>query len=76
MATVGLILALLCAIGALIYGVKSVNWVLSKDAGNARMQEIAAAVQEGARAYLNRQYTTTSTGSTPRSPSSASSSAR
>ncbi len=58
MATVGLILALLCAIGALIYGVKSVNWVLSKDAGNARMQEIAAAVQEGARAYLNRQYTT------------------
>ncbi len=58
MATVGLILALLCAIGALIYGVKSVNWVLSKDPGNARMQEIAAAVQEGARAYLNRQYTT------------------
>ncbi len=58
MATIGLILALLCAVGALIYGVQSVNWVLAKDAGNARMQEIAAAVQEGARAYLNRQYTT------------------
>jgi K(+)-stimulated pyrophosphate-energized sodium pump len=58
MATVGLILALLCAVGALIYGVQSVKWVLAKDAGNPRMQEIAAAVQEGARAYLNRQYTT------------------
>ncbi|MFO1371064.1 MAG: sodium-translocating pyrophosphatase [Candidatus Competibacteraceae bacterium] len=58
MAAVGLIIALLCAIGALIYGVQSVKWVLSKDAGNPRMQEIAAAVQEGARAYLNRQYTT------------------
>ena len=58
MATVGLILALFCAVGALVYGVQSVNWVLAKDAGNARMQEIASAVQEGARAYLNRQYTT------------------
>ncbi len=58
MATVGLILSLICAIGALVYGMQSVNWVLAKDAGNARMQEIAAAVQEGARAYLNRQYTT------------------
>ena len=40
----GLILALLCSIGALIYGVQSVRWVLAKDAGNARMQEIAAAL--------------------------------
>ena len=58
MAAVGLIIALVCAIGALVYGVQSVKWVLAKDPGSARMQEIAAAVQEGASAYLNRQYTT------------------
>ncbi len=58
MAAISLIVALLCAVGALVYGVQSIQWVLSKDAGNARMQEIATAIQEGARAYLNRQYTT------------------
>ena len=54
----GLIIALVCAILALVYGWVSINWVLSKPAGNQRMQEIAAAIQQGAKAYLNRQYTT------------------
>ena len=43
---------------SIVYGVWAIRSVMSADAGNARMQEIAAAIQEGAQAYLTRQYTT------------------
>jgi len=54
----GLAFALLCAVIAILYGVLSIRWILTKATGNERMREIAAAIQEGASAYLNRQYTT------------------
>lgn len=47
-----------CGLIGLIYGLITIRTVLSKNAGNERMQEIAEAIQEGARAYLNRQYMT------------------
>ncbi|MGB8363805.1 MAG: sodium-translocating pyrophosphatase [Rhizomicrobium sp.] len=53
-----LLLILACGVAALIYGGWTIRSVLSLSAGNPRMQEIAAAIQEGAAAYLNRQYTT------------------
>ena len=54
----GLQFALAAAVLALLYGVVSIKWILGLPTGNDRMREIAAAVQEGASAYLNRQYTT------------------
>ncbi|MGH8714413.1 MAG: sodium/proton-translocating pyrophosphatase, partial [Casimicrobiaceae bacterium] len=53
-----LVFALACAIAALAYGAWSIGWIMRKPTGTARMQEIAAAVQQGAQAYLNRQYAT------------------
>src|SRR5438874_5636432 len=56
----GLWFAIACAFIAIVYGVLQSRWIISLPAGNVRMQEIAAAVREGASAYLKRQYTTSS----------------
>jgi K(+)-stimulated pyrophosphate-energized sodium pump len=56
--TAGLWFALACSLFAIIYGAVSTKWILALPTGNDRMREIAAAIQAGAMAYLNRQYTT------------------
>jgi K(+)-stimulated pyrophosphate-energized sodium pump len=57
-ASTGLWFALICGVIAIIYGIVSSRWIMSLDAGNARMREIADAISTGAKAYLNRQYRT------------------
>ena len=53
----GVVLALGCAAAALVYGAMTTAWLLRRSPGNEQMQDISAAIQEGASAYLNRQYT-------------------
>jgi K(+)-stimulated pyrophosphate-energized sodium pump len=58
LASHAVLIALVCGGLAVVYGLALTRWVLSQSAGSERMQEISAAVQEGAAAYLKRQYTT------------------
>ena len=52
------LIAVICAIGAVVYGVLLIRWLLALPAGDEKMRKVAGAVQEGAKAYLGRQYRT------------------
>jgi K(+)-stimulated pyrophosphate-energized sodium pump len=55
-----IVIAIACGVFALLYGILTSRQVLAASAGNAKMMEVAGAIQEGASAYLRRQYTTIS----------------
>ena len=56
--TSGLILSIICGVAAVFWAFWNRNWILKLSPGNEKMQEIAAAIEEGAKAYMKREYTT------------------